>query len=160
MVQSKAQTVDAWMAAVEPDRAGVLAEVRRLCRERLAGWEERMQWGMPGYGPAGADAVVSFNSQKQYVALYLGPTAIDRFADRLAGVDRGKGCLRLLVIALPIVADRRIAAGLGGYRTRRRLCKRYWRRQAQDQHTNEHSLHFVTPFVKPRCLRQNAAPPS
>lgn len=94
MVQSKAQTVDAWMAAVEPDRAGALAEVRRLCRERLTGWEERMQWGMPGYGPADADAVVSFNSQKQYIALYLGATAIDRFADRLAGVDRGKGCLR------------------------------------------------------------------
>lgn len=94
MVQSKAQTVEAWMEAVEPDRAGVLAEVRRLCRERLAGWNERMQWGMPGYGPAGADAVVSFNSQKQYIALYVGAAAIDRFADQLAGVDRGKGCLR------------------------------------------------------------------
>lgn len=94
MVQSKAQTVDEWLHQVEPERAAALTEVRRLCHERLTGWEERMQWGMPGYGPAGSDAAVSFNSQKQYVALYIGATTLDRFADRLQGIDRGKGCLR------------------------------------------------------------------
>lgn len=94
MVQSKAQTVDEWMSALEPARAPAFARLRQLCRERLPGWEERMQWGMPGYGPSGADPVVSFNSQKQHIALYAGPTAVERFADRLGGIDCGKGCVR------------------------------------------------------------------
>lgn len=94
MAQSKAATVDEWMAGVAADRREALERLRALCRERLTGWEEMMRWGMPGYGPAGADPVVSFNSQKQHVALYVGETVVERFADRLEGVDRGKGCVR------------------------------------------------------------------
>jgi uncharacterized protein YdhG (YjbR/CyaY superfamily) len=94
MVQSKSHSVDDWMTEVDPNRAAALAQLRSLCQEKLPGWAERMQWGMPGYGPAGADAVVSFNSQKQYIALYAGAAAVSRFADRLAGVDCGKGCIR------------------------------------------------------------------
>jgi hypothetical protein len=74
------------MTEVGVDRAVALGRLRALCRERLPGWVERMQWGMPGYGPAGGDAVVSFNSQKQYVALYAGAAVVARFAERLAGV--------------------------------------------------------------------------
>jgi uncharacterized protein YdhG (YjbR/CyaY superfamily) len=94
MVQSRAQTVDEWMAALDQARLPVFRQLRQLCRERLTGWDERMQWGMPGYGPEGADSVVAFNSQKQHIALYAGPTAIARFADRLVGIDCGKGCVR------------------------------------------------------------------
>ena len=49
---------------------------------------------MPGYGPQGRDPIVSFNSQKQYIALYAGQSAVARFADRLDGLDCGKGCIR------------------------------------------------------------------
>jgi uncharacterized protein YdhG (YjbR/CyaY superfamily) len=94
MVQSKARSVDEWMSALDPSRSAALERLRGLCRERLTGWQERMQWGMPGYGPEGADAVVSFNSQKQHIALYAGSTAVDRFIDRLKDVDHGKGCIR------------------------------------------------------------------
>lgn len=94
MVQSKAQTVDEWMRLIDPAQSPVFQQLRQLCQERLAGWEERMQWGMPGYGPEGADSVVSFNSQKRHIAFYAGPTAVARFADRLVGVDCGKGCVR------------------------------------------------------------------
>jgi uncharacterized protein YdhG (YjbR/CyaY superfamily) len=94
MVTSRAETVDTWMEALVPDREPAIAQLRELCRTRLAGWVERMQWGMPGYGPAGQDAVVSFNSQARHIALYAGPTTVERFADRLAGLDCGKGCIR------------------------------------------------------------------
>jgi uncharacterized protein YdhG (YjbR/CyaY superfamily) len=83
-----------WMAGVEPARASALQQLRSLCRERLTGWSERMQWGMPGYGPEGADAVVSFNSQKHHIAFYAGATAVARFSGRLEGLDCGKGCIR------------------------------------------------------------------
>lgn len=94
MVQSTAKTVDEWMAQLPPERRPALQQLRTLCREHLPGWEERMQWGMPGYGPAGADNAVSFNNQKQHLAFYAGSTAVDRFADRLPGIDCGKGCVR------------------------------------------------------------------
>jgi uncharacterized protein YdhG (YjbR/CyaY superfamily) len=82
------------MAALDPTRAAAFEQLRTLCREHLHGWTERMQWGMPGYGPDGADPVVSFNSQKNHIAFYAGPKAVARFADRLAGIDCGKGCIR------------------------------------------------------------------
>ena len=94
MVRSKAQNVDEWMASLAPARSVVFQRLRALCRDRLPGWSERMQWGIPGYGPEGADAVLSFNSQKQYIAFYAGPTAIARFVARLVGADCGKGCIR------------------------------------------------------------------
>ncbi|MFD1104658.1 iron chaperone [Sphingobium olei] len=94
MVQSSASTVSEWMAGVGSLRAPALHRLRDLCIDRLVDWQERMQWGMPGYGPAGADSVVSFNNQKLYIAFYAGPTAIAAFANRLTGIDRGKGCLR------------------------------------------------------------------
>lgn len=94
MVQSKEQTAGEWMGGVDPARARVFRQLRQLCRERLAGWEERMQRGMPGYGPEGVDSVISFNSQTQHIAFYAGPTAIAHFADRRVGIDCGKACVR------------------------------------------------------------------
>jgi uncharacterized protein YdhG (YjbR/CyaY superfamily) len=81
------------MATLDGARSLAFQQLRRLCRERLTGWTEGMRWGMPGC-PEGADPVVAFNSQKQHIAFYAGPTAVARFADRLAGLDCGKGCIR------------------------------------------------------------------
>lgn len=94
MVQSSAATVDAWMAEIEPERVDAIAKMRAACLAHLPGWAERMQWGMPGYGPAGGDALVCFNNQKGYIALYIGRDAIAAFADKLKGMDNGKGCVR------------------------------------------------------------------
>lgn len=94
MVQSKAATVDDWIGDLSPSDRPILEKLRAACREQLSGWEERMQWGMPGYGPRGRDCVVSFNAQKRHIAFYAGPTAVERFGDQLAGIDCGKGCVR------------------------------------------------------------------
>ncbi len=94
MAQSKATSVDMWLDELAtPDRPA-FERLRALCRQTLPGWDERMQWGMPGYGPPGRDNAVSFNAQKRHIAFYAGPTAIERFRDRLSGVDCGKGCVR------------------------------------------------------------------
>lgn len=96
MVQSKAETVEAYMETVEPERREALERLRALCLDILHGWEEKMGWGMPGYGPAGADPVVSFNSQKRHIALYAGAAAMASVGERLnaKGVSCGKGCVR------------------------------------------------------------------
>ena len=94
MVQSAAATVDDYLATVEPDRRPALQRLRAACREALPGWEERMQWGMPGYAPPGRDAAVSFNSQKNYISFYPGRAALEAHADALKGASCGKGCVR------------------------------------------------------------------
>ena len=94
MVQSKAATVDEWLDGLPASDRLIFERLRAACREELAGWEERMQWGMPGYGPPGQDNAVSFNAQKRHIAIYVGPTAIERSQEQLAGIDCGKGCVR------------------------------------------------------------------
>lgn len=99
MVQSSAPTVDAFMLEVGPDRLPYIQGLREACLKTLPGWEERMSYGMPAYGPADApDIGVAFNNQKQHVAFYVGQTAIQKFQADLAvpGISCGKGCVRYM----------------------------------------------------------------
>ncbi|HEX4739191.1 MAG TPA: DUF1801 domain-containing protein [Allosphingosinicella sp.] len=94
MVQSTAANVAEYLATVEPERLPALQRLRAACLEALPGWEERMQWGMPGYAPPGRDAAVSFNSQKNYISFYPGRAALEAHRDTLKGASFGKGCVR------------------------------------------------------------------
>ena len=94
MVQSTAASVDEFMEGVSAERIDAVRHLRALCQEQLSGWQERMQWGMPGYGPAHSDAVVSFNNQKGYISLYPGKAALEEHRGKLKGVSFGGGCVR------------------------------------------------------------------
>jgi uncharacterized protein YdhG (YjbR/CyaY superfamily) len=94
MVQSKAPTVDAYLSEARPDHRPYLTGVRDLARRVLADHQERMHWGMPVYM---RDEKVRFGfaGQKQFVSLYfMDPQVLDENASALAGVVRGKSCLR------------------------------------------------------------------
>lgn len=94
MVQSKAEDVDGYLAEVPEERREALTRLRDLCRAELQGFTEEMAYGMPAYDREGFGGV-AFASQKQYISFYLLRTDVrDAFADRLAGHDMGKGCLR------------------------------------------------------------------
>ena len=94
MVQSSATDVDAYLAELPGDRKVVLTRLRELCRAELEGFAEVMAYGMPTYQRDGV-AEVAFASQKQYISLYLLRGDVrDAFAERLAGQDMGKSCLR------------------------------------------------------------------
>lgn len=94
MVQSRATDVDAYLAEVPDDRKVVLARLRELCRAELEGFAEVMAYGMPTYQRDGV-AEIAFASQKQYLSFYLLRGDVrDAFAERLAGQDMGKSCLR------------------------------------------------------------------
>lgn len=109
MVQSAALTVDDYMVTVESERREALERLRALCLEHLLGWEEKMGWGMPGYGPPGSDPVISWNSQKRHIAFYGGRAAIDDAGDGLnaKGVSLGGGCVRY---SRPAVMDFEVIA--------------------------------------------------
>jgi uncharacterized protein YdhG (YjbR/CyaY superfamily) len=92
MVQSKAATVDDWMAEVEPARAPAIRRIRESALSH--GWAEAMRYGMPACGPPGADPVFAFDSQKQYISLYVPPAVHALHAEALKGLDAGKSCIR------------------------------------------------------------------
>lgn len=93
---SDATDVDGYLARVPEERRDVLTAVRDLCRSELAGFEETMAHGMPVYRrPGAAEGEIAFASQKRHIAFYLMRQDVrEAFADRLAGHDTGKGCLR------------------------------------------------------------------
>src|SRR3569832_1189690 len=92
-MQSKATTVDAYIAEADATRRPALERLRALCRERLPGRLEGMKWGMAAYSRG--EACVAFANQKQYLALYGLRGAATRLAtaERMGG-DQGKGCFR------------------------------------------------------------------
>ncbi|MET9606343.1 DUF1801 domain-containing protein [Streptomyces sp. NPDC006512] len=88
--------VDAYLAAVPDARRAALTRLRELCRTELTGFEEVIAYGMPAYVRAGEPVgEIAWANQKQYVSFYLLRTDVrDAFAERLAGHDMGKACLR------------------------------------------------------------------
>ncbi|MEV0250659.1 DUF1801 domain-containing protein [Nocardia sp. NPDC050712] len=93
MVQSKAATVEEYLAELPEERRAVLTRLVEMCRAELAGFGEVMRYGMPGYERA--DIEFGFASQKQYIAVYVMRADVrEAFEERLAGHDMGKACLR------------------------------------------------------------------
>jgi uncharacterized protein YdhG (YjbR/CyaY superfamily) len=94
VVQSKAATVDDYIAEAGDDRRPALERIRQIARETLAGYDEGMAYGMAVYGRGGVGEI-AFANQKGYLAVYfMGGDVLERNAELLKGHDCGKGCLR------------------------------------------------------------------
>jgi uncharacterized protein YdhG (YjbR/CyaY superfamily) len=97
MVRSDAATVDDYLARLPEERRPVMTAIREACRAAMPGFTELMAYGMPGLSRDGTVETVeiAYASQKRYISLYLLRGDVrDAHADRLAGRDMGKGCLR------------------------------------------------------------------
>ena len=95
MAQSKATTVDEYIAESQPERTAQLGRIRALAIEALPEHEERMQWGMAAYF-RGDEAEFAWANQARHVSIYLMKDGVAAaHADELAGLDFGKSCLRL-----------------------------------------------------------------
>jgi uncharacterized protein YdhG (YjbR/CyaY superfamily) len=90
---SKAADVASYVEEVPEERRAAIEKLRSLCRQHLPGYEECMEFGMPGYKRNGA-LELSFASQKQYIALYVKPAVVDEFRRALAPASIGKSCIR------------------------------------------------------------------
>lgn len=125
MVTSAATTVDAYLAALPPERREVAAALRALIRRHLPeGYAEAMTWGMPTYEvpldryPDTYNgkplAYVGFAAQKNNYALYLMCVYSDSAQERTlreaaaamgATLDMGKSCVRFRALdRLPLDA--------------------------------------------------------
>ena len=116
-MQSRAATVDQYLAELPPDRREAISAIRDVIRKNLPkGYEEGMGYGMIGYAiphsvyPAGYHCnpkqpvpFASLASQKNHMALYLmclysDPAFEAWFRDEWAKsgkkLDMGKSCIR------------------------------------------------------------------
>ena len=114
MAQSKAETVEEYLAELSPERRSEIATVRKVILDNLPdGYVERMQYGMISYVIPLETYPVTYNkqplglaslaSQKNYMSLYLmnvyGDTDTERWFHeeyRASGkkLDMGKSCVR------------------------------------------------------------------
>jgi hypothetical protein len=116
-MQSKAKTVDAYIASLSPERREMVTALRKVMRKNMPrGYQEAMQYGMMGYGvphslyPDGylgrKDEMISYAgiaSQKNYVSVYLmnvyGDKKIEQWFKKAYAatgkkLDMGKSCIR------------------------------------------------------------------
>lgn len=137
-MQSKATTVQQYLASLPEDRRVALQGVRKVILKNLDGYEEGMLYGMIGYYvphstyPAGYHCdpskplcFAALASQKNYMSLYLmaaygSPEHLKWFEQEWAKTgkkrDMGKSCIRfkrLDDLALEVIGEsiRRVPAG-------------------------------------------------
>lgn len=94
-MKSTVKSVEKYLEEVSGERRNALEHLRNLCLEILDGYEESMEYGMPGYKKEGSEIEVAFASQKNYISLYiLKQEVLDKHRESLQGLSLGKGCIR------------------------------------------------------------------
>lgn len=130
-MQSKAATVDAFLAELEPERRREIEAIRKVFRRHVPkGVEEGMQYGMIGYfiphrlyppgyhcDPKQPLPFAGLMAQKHHISMYLACVYMDEahrawftkaWTDAGKRLDMGKGCIRakrLEDIPLDVVAE-------------------------------------------------------
>ena len=93
-MKSQAADVSSYIAEVPADRRAAIEKLRDLCKQKLAGYEECIDYGMLCYRRDGV-VEISFASQKHYIALYvLKGAVVEEFRERLSAASIGKSCIR------------------------------------------------------------------
>jgi uncharacterized protein YdhG (YjbR/CyaY superfamily) len=93
-VKSEATTIATYIAEQTPEWQAVLRKLRAACRRELAGYAERMEYGMPSY-LRGGRVEVAFAQQARYLSFYvLNKSVFDAHRSDLNGLSLGKGCIR------------------------------------------------------------------
>lgn len=93
-MQSKAKDVTTYIQEATAERKEYLTKLRELCLEVLTGYDEVMEYGMPGYKKNGTGEV-GFANQKNYISLYfLKADVVQANRELLKGLSVGKGCIR------------------------------------------------------------------
>lgn len=90
-MQNELNTVDEYLSSVPAGRLIALNKIRELCNKYLVGYHETMFYKMPTYLKNGISEV-AFNSQKNYISLYIMKDVLDKYRSELK--DCGKGCIR------------------------------------------------------------------
>lgn len=101
-MQSKATTIEAYIAGAADDRKATLRQLDAAVRQTLPTAIASMKYGMPTYTLG--DRVVAFNAQKQYFSFYADPAIVAHFQADLAGYSVGKSCIRFRTLNATLMA--------------------------------------------------------
>lgn len=94
MPNDQAAEVSSYIEQAAAERRPLLDAIRTACGEELAGFTESFEHRMPCYSRDG-QIEFAFASQKQYLSLYVKHDVVAEHTERLAGLDHGKGCIRI-----------------------------------------------------------------
>jgi uncharacterized protein YdhG (YjbR/CyaY superfamily) len=112
-MQSKAATIDEYMAGLPPGERSVIRTLDRIVRAAAPKGSGSMKYGMPTYDFAGR--MIAFNAQRNYFSFYADPAVVKRHRAELGDLDVGKCCIRFRKIGdVSLDALRRIAAASAG----------------------------------------------
>ena len=91
-----------YLAALDPGKREVVESLVEIVREELPDVRETLHYKMPTFETDGP--LVAVGAQKRHFALYVCEApALDRYRDRFAHLDVGKGCIRFRALAdLPL----------------------------------------------------------
>lgn len=91
-MQSKAETIAAYLSELSPQDKPVIQSLDRLVRSTLKRAVGTMKFGMPTYEIGGP--LIALNAQKNYYSLYVDPAIMKRYRAELKGLSCGKCCIR------------------------------------------------------------------
>ena len=93
-MNSKAKTVDEYLAAVKPDQRTALAKLRRTIRAAAPKAEESISYGIPAFRLNGR-SLVFFGAWANHCAFYPGSSAtLKKFRNELRDFQTSKGTIR------------------------------------------------------------------
>lgn len=94
-MQSKLTSVPEFLKSLPDDRRQALTKLRALVRKGLPKLKETMRYGMPSYEDSSGGVRIAFNSQRQYLALYICDADVLKAHKKdLGKLDCGKSCVR------------------------------------------------------------------
>ncbi|HPJ02409.1 MAG TPA: DUF1801 domain-containing protein [Candidatus Limiplasma sp.] len=99
---TKALTVEAYIASQSETAQLALHEIRSLIRSIIPDAKEMIAWGMPSY--KGHHYIVHFAAHKAHLGLYPGAEAIVHFQDRLKDYHSSKGAIQF-PYSMPLPKD-------------------------------------------------------
>jgi uncharacterized protein YdhG (YjbR/CyaY superfamily) len=107
-----ASSPEAYCADVDGPERDLLEAIRRTILDEAPDLEEGIRYGMLDY-----PGLANLAAQKNYVALYVAPSVLDRHRENFPGVSAGKSCLRFSTSAqLDRVALRLLLRDVRKYR--------------------------------------------
>jgi uncharacterized protein YdhG (YjbR/CyaY superfamily) len=89
----KSKEVDSYLESLGADRQAALARLRSLVFEVAPDAAETMHYRMPTYHFR-HELLCAFASQKQYMSLYMDARLVEKYREKLQGLDIGKSCIR------------------------------------------------------------------
>ncbi|MDH5271002.1 MAG: DUF1801 domain-containing protein [Candidatus Krumholzibacteria bacterium] len=94
-MQYDVKTPEEYMKAIDDDwRRETLMDLRQVIKNEAPELSEAIRYKMLSYEDARGQ-VFALNAQKGYVSFYVGDAEkVDPSGQLLAGLDRGKGCIR------------------------------------------------------------------